>query len=164
MKISTRTLLSAAAIALAVAPMASAQDRAGSGLFAAQDVPVRIGGEASEACVVGRVEQRISRSDERGFGILPVHSGPGQAYAPVDTVRSGEVVYGCQTAFSNDVSAQWIGVIYGSNLESCGVEPQPGRARNYSGTCRYGWINATGFSAFQSNDEILVGSADDSND
>ncbi|MBO6798157.1 hypothetical protein [Maricaulis sp.] len=164
MKLSTRTLLSAAAIALAIAPMASAQDRAANGLFAAQDVPVRIGGEAGEACVTGRVEQRVSRGDDRGFGILPVFSGPGEDYAPVDTVRSGELAYGCQTAYSNDLSAQWIGVIYGPSLDSCGVEPQPGRARNYSGTCRYGWINATGFTAFQSEDVILVGSADDSDD
>ncbi|MEC9249554.1 MAG: hypothetical protein VX501_02820, partial [Pseudomonadota bacterium] len=123
-----------------------------------------IGGDDGGACLTGRIEQRISRGDERGFGILPVHTGPGEDYAPVDTVRSGEVVYGCQVSSDSETSGEWIGVIYGPNLETCGVDPQPGRARNYSGTCRHGWIKAEGFSAFQSGNMILVGSADDTND
>ena len=158
--LSVRTFLSAAATALAVASMAPAQERAAGGLFAAQDVPVRIGGD--EVCLTGRVEQRVARGDERGFGILPVHSGPGENYPPVDTMRSGEIVYGCETASDVDGASDWVGVIYGPVLDNCGVEPLPGRARNYSGTCRFGWINAEGFSAFQSSDVILVGSADDS--
>lgn len=164
MKLSTRTLLASIAMALAVAPMASAQDRPANGLFAAQEVPVRIGGDDGGACLTGRIEQRVSRGDERGFGILVVHTGPGEDYAPVDTVRSGEVVYGCQVSSDSEMPVQWIGVIYGPNLEACGVDPQPGRARNYSGTCRNGWINAEGFSAFQSGNMMLVGSADDNND
>ena len=101
-------------------------------------VPVEVGGsEEWDACgSVGQV--RGLKAD--GDGFLAVRAGPGAAYAMLDKLGNGRLVYLCGSR------GGWTAVVYaptGADASVCGVSSAIAKARVYRGPCKSGWVNTT---------------------
>ena len=65
---------------------------------------------------------------------LAVRAAPTLGAAILDRLEAGTAVFACEQ------EGDWLGVVYGSGVEECGVaQPIPTRGP-YSGPCRSGWV------------------------
>lgn len=99
-------------------------------------VPVRVGGNIEiDACgAVGQVTGLKSSGD----GFLAVRNGPGSSFQIVDKLHNGQLLYVCDSASDGT----WLGVVYASGEDNCGVTSPIAEKRVYAGRCKTGWVSA----------------------
>ena len=105
--------------------------------------PVRYGQDDGLALCVARHFARDPDHDPRnGPQVHTVWAGPGFSYAPIDTALAGEAAFACRAAnFQTEaVPSQWVGVVYGYDLDQCALDTEAERTRAYNGDCRWGWV------------------------
>lgn len=95
---------------------------------------VMVGGDAAvPACPVSGTISGL-----RSGSTLNVRNGPGTEHARLDALRNGNRVHVCD----GTADEEWLGVVYPSGNQDCGVGSPSAEGHPYSGPCRVGWVNA----------------------
>jgi len=96
-------------------------------------VPVMIGAEADyDAC--GSTGQ-VYRLNPDGDNFLAVRSGPSSKQRMIDKLHTGDLVYMC------DSQGQWVGIVYSTGNQECGVSSPVPVKQPYDGVCASGWVH-----------------------
>lgn len=123
--------------ATSAAPVASPAAAA----IAAVPVYLDSHGEEQDPCTLSEV-RAVARAGAR----VPIHAGPGDGYAVVDSLTDGTRVIGC------DQAKGWVGIVYpakpsddGPFAECEGTSSPVESRRPYRGACRSGWVRASAY-------------------
>lgn len=142
----TAFILAPAAAILTLLPLnavAAASDQAQPVRVSVETEPVRYGQDDGLAlCVVSQFARDPDHDPRNGPQVHTVWAGPGFSYAPIDTALAGEAAFACRAAnFQTEaVPSQWVGVVYGYDLDQCALDTEAERTRAYNGDCRWGWV------------------------
>ena len=96
-------------------------------------VPVMVGGSTEiDACgSLGAVHGLPGKPNS----FLAVRSGPDTKYTLIDRLYNGAQVYFC------DTQGEWIGIVYQTSTQDCGVSSPLPKSQSYKGPCKSGWAH-----------------------
>jgi hypothetical protein len=103
--------------------------------------PVMVAGhEDLDACLSTAFVKPL---EPKGQGYLSVRAAPNIRAKEVDRLRSGHVVWDCDSGGKGE----WIGIVYhptqrSSDDMACDLGPSDTKRRPYRGNCRSGWVSA----------------------
>ncbi|WP_300553353.1 hypothetical protein [Maricaulis sp.] len=142
----TAFILAPAAAILTLLPInavAAASDQAEPVRVNIATEPVRYGrDDGLSLCVASQFARDPDHDPRNGPQVHIVWAGPGASYAPIDTALAGEAAYACRRANrqTEAVPTDWVGVVYGFDLDQCALDVEAERMRTYNGDCRWGWV------------------------